>query len=410
MLYVMTVAKYLLPLITLPYLTRVLTPEYYGVTTYMTYTMSYFQAVIDFGYQYSATREASLYRNDRKKLGEILSAAVVSKMILCIISFLIMLIIVNFADILKTNFSLVLLYFLSVAVTVFFPDFIYRGMEKMKIVSTRFLIPRLISTGLTFILIRSSDDLILIPILAVIGNLAAVIFSFLHLYGKEHIKLTAVRSQDIIGSLRSSSVFFGATLATTAFGATTTFLMGVEDLPSADISFWTLAYQLVCTIEMLFDPIISSIYPHIVKKKDPGIIKKALLIFMPLIILGVAFCMIFAGFFINAVGGEDYTDAIPVFRILLPMLIFSFPAQLIGFPLLAPLKKEKLATASTFISACFHISGLVLLILLGRFTLINIALLRTCTNFVLLVFRLIFARRALSAGKLQDRDNEDTFR
>ena len=134
MLYIMTAGKYLLPLITLPYLTRVLTPNYYGIATYMTSTMTYFQVLIDFGFIYSATRDASLHRADKKRLGEILSQTIAAKLILCLLGFLIMLIMVPFVTIMKENFVLTLLYFLSVAITIFLPDYIYRGLEKMEIV------------------------------------------------------------------------------------------------------------------------------------------------------------------------------------------------------------------------------------------------------------------------------------
>lgn len=400
MLYIMTAGKYLLPLVTLPYLTRVLTPKYYGITTYMTSTMTYFQVLIDFGFIYSATREASLFRENKRKLGEILSETIVAKLLLCIVGFFIMLIMVPFVTIMRENFPLTVLYFLSVAVTIFIPDYIYRGIEKMEIVSIRFILARLVSTILTFILIKSSDDLILMPVLLICGNLAAVIFSFVYLYREEDVTLVAIRWCNVIDSIKSSSVFFVATFATTAFGATTTFLMGVRNLSAittAEIAFWGLAYQIICTIEMLYDPIISSIYPHMVKTKDYSIIKKALLIFMPLILLGVIVCYLLADYGMNLAGGPEYIEAAPIFRILLPLLLFSFPAQLLGFPLLAPIGKEKMASISTVISAVFHVSGLIALIVVGKFTLINIAILRTCTNVVLLSSRVVMAKRAFSS-------------
>ena len=148
---------------------------------------------------------------------------------------------------------------------------------------------------------------------------------------------------------------------------------------------------------MLYDPIISSIYPHMVKTKDYSIIKKALLIFMPLILLGVIVCYLLADYGMNLAGGPEYIEAAPIFRILLPLLLFSFPAQLLGFPLLAPIGKEKMASISTVISAVFHVSGLIALIVVGKFTLINIAILRTCTNVVLLSSRVVMAKRAFSS-------------
>ena len=71
MLYIMQVSGYIFPLLTFPYLTRVLGPEYYAVTTFISATMTYFQLVVDFGFLLSATRDCSFYRDDKQKLQEI---------------------------------------------------------------------------------------------------------------------------------------------------------------------------------------------------------------------------------------------------------------------------------------------------------------------------------------------------
>ena len=390
MLYVMTLGKYLLPLITLPYLTRVLTPDYYGVVSYMTSTMTYFQVFVDFGFLYSATREASLARDHRTRLGEILSETITAKLLLSLIGAVVLCAIIPFVEILRENVLLTVLYYLSVVVTAFLPDYIYRGLEQMHIVSIRFILARLVSTCLTFVLVRSPKDLLFVPFLTICGNLVAVAFSFLHLYKKAGIKLEKVGFKPIVSSLKASSVFFAATFATTAFGATTTFLMGFRQLSSittAEIAYWGVAYQLVCTIEMLYDPIMSSLYPHMVKEKDYRLVKKILVLFMPLVLLGVVVCYFAAPLGIAIVGGAEYLDAVPIFRVLLPMLVFSFPAQLLGFPVLAPIKKEKWATVSIIAASAFHVLGLFFLIFIGRFSLLNIAILRSCTNAVLFISR-----------------------
>lgn len=399
MLYLMTIGKYLLPLITLPYLTRVLTPSYYGIVTYLTSTMTYFQVFVDFGFLYSSTRDASIYRNDRKKLSEILSSTVASRLILCAVGLAVLFIVFRFVKILRENPLLTFLYYLSVAVTVLLPDYIYRGIEKMEIVSLRFIIARLVSTVLTFIFIKSSDDILYLPVLTIFGNLAAVFFSYMHLYKVQKVKLVKVSSHQVFMTLKDSSMFFLATFATTAFGATTTFLMGISKLSTSDIAYWGLAYQIVCTIEMLYDPIISSIYPHMVDQKDYGLIKKTLIIIMPVIFLGLVLCFLLAGFVIQIAGGAEYEAAVPVFRILLPMLFFSFPAQILGFPLLAPSGNEKYASRSTVISAVYHVLGLFLLLLTGKFTLVNIAVLRVTTNVVLLLCRVVIAKKLFSVSK-----------
>ncbi len=66
MLYIMNIAKLVFPLITLPYLTRVLSVDCYGVVSYVKATMVYAQLVVDFGFMLFS-RGQSYYRSTRRQ-------------------------------------------------------------------------------------------------------------------------------------------------------------------------------------------------------------------------------------------------------------------------------------------------------------------------------------------------------
>ena len=68
MLYGMSIAKIVFPLLTLPYLTRVLSVESYGVVSYVKAVMQYMQLVVDFGFMLSGTKDIVNAKNDHEKL------------------------------------------------------------------------------------------------------------------------------------------------------------------------------------------------------------------------------------------------------------------------------------------------------------------------------------------------------
>ena len=68
MLYGMSIAKIVFPLLTLPYLTRVLSVESYGVVSYVKAVMQYMQLVVDFGFMLSGTKDIVNANNDHEKL------------------------------------------------------------------------------------------------------------------------------------------------------------------------------------------------------------------------------------------------------------------------------------------------------------------------------------------------------
>jgi PST family polysaccharide transporter len=89
---------YLLPLITFPYLIRVLGVDKFGLVMFAQATMYYFEILVDFGFNLSATREVALNAKNKSKLNEIISSVFSIKLVLLIISGLLLLLILSVFD------------------------------------------------------------------------------------------------------------------------------------------------------------------------------------------------------------------------------------------------------------------------------------------------------------------------
>ena len=114
---------------------------------------------------------------------------------------------------------------------------------------------------------------------------------------------------------------------------------------------------------------------------------------IPVIILGSVALYFLSPFVMLVLGGPDYLDGSLILQLLIPVLVLSYPAILIGFPILAVINKEKLLTASSVAAAVFSLAGLFLLAATGTFTIVNVAILRCATEFVLLLLRVIFVAK-----------------
>lgn len=390
MMYLLTAARYIFPLLTFPYLTRILAPDLYGVVTFMMSTMTYFQLLLDFGFKYSATKDASEKRNDTQALSELTMNVMMAKLILSAAGLVMLFAFTLFIGLLREYMLLSLMYYISVVANIFIPDFLYRGIEKMGFITKRYVLTKAISVALVFLLVRGPGDLLWIPITNIVGTLAAAVYSFAHMkrvlgmhFCRPNFKHTSI-------TLKAANVYFWATFATTAFGAVNTLVMGAVGWPSADVAYWGVAYQIISIVLSLYDPIISSIYPRMVIKKDFKLIRQLLLVLMPVVIGGVILLYFLAEWIVVLLSGSDYLPAIPVLKLLLPVLLFSFPAQLMGFPVLGVMRREKLATIATVVSAIFHVTGLATLFAFGVLSLYSVAILRSCTEMVLFLFRTLF--------------------
>ena len=88
------VASYIFPLITLPYLVRVLGPSKYGLVAFAQAFAGYFQIITNYGFIFSATREVSINRDNKDKISEIFSSVIAIQLFLAALSFIIMLAVV----------------------------------------------------------------------------------------------------------------------------------------------------------------------------------------------------------------------------------------------------------------------------------------------------------------------------
>jgi len=402
MQYLMTFATYAFPLITFPYLTRVLEPAMYGVITFMTATVSYFQLFVDFGFNLSATKDISENRNDKKYIGDILGTVTEARMLLALIGVVIYSVLIFYIPLLRENILLSYLYFGAIMLSVWLPDYLFRGIEQMGILTVRFVASKTVATILIFVLVTSPKDVMWIPILNILASLIAVVMTWYAIKKRLKIDVHYSGIRNIKTKLQESSIYFVSTFATTAYGAINTFMLGVMALPDEQIAYWGVSYTLISAAQSMFSPIINSLYPHMVAKKDFNIVKIILKILMPAIIVSTIAVFYFADQIILLFAGKDYVEAVPVFKALLLVLVFSFPAMLIGFPVLGVIGKVRQTTATTILSGAFHVAGLLIFVLIGKFTIFNIAVLRSCSEGILLGARMaLLVRLKSSKQKLQ---------
>lgn len=389
MLYVMAVAKLIFPLITLPYLTRVLSKEAYGLVSYVKSCMTYMQLIVDFGFILSSVKDIVKLNGDKEKIGFVVGRTYLAKAMLCVAAGVALAVMCVSIPILRANVLYTVLSFIAVVTTIFLADFLFRGIEKMQIITIIYVVMRTVSTVLTFIFVRGDGDLLWVPVLDIIGNIAAVILTAFFI-AKMKIPVRVDGLKKVFAMIKDSWVYFLSSVATTAFSALNTLLIGIFIVDLAEVAKWSLCISIISAIQGLYAPICNGIYPHMIKRKDLSFIHKVLLIFMPLVGIGCVMCFFLAKFVLGVMGGEEYVGAYILFRTMIPLLFISFPAQIYGWPTLGAVGMAAKTTLSTIISAVCQVLGLLLLAVTNHFTLIALALLRGVTELILLGTRMFF--------------------
>lgn len=388
MLYLIAVVKLILPLLTMPYLTRVLSEQAYGLVSYVKNCMTYMTLIIDFGFILSSVKDIVNADGNLEKIGEIAGNTFFAKFLLSLVAFAVLIIMIFAVPILKVNVLFVMLSFVAVAVSLFLADFLFRGIEKMEHITTIFLISKSITTALTFIFVKGDSSILWVPILDIIGNTVAVVITLI-IIRKLNIKLKMTGFKDCFAMIKDSFIYFLSNISATAFTAFNAFIIGIYFTDLTEVAHWSLCLNIISAIQGLYAPICNGVYPHMIKEKSLSFIHKLLAIFMPVVIIGCILCFVLAKQALFLLGGEKYVEAYTLFRWMIPILFFSFPVQIYGWPTLGAIGKQKQNTITLIIAAIAQVLGIFLLIFIKQFNLISLAILRWSTELIMLIARVL---------------------
>ena len=143
----------IVPLITLPYLLRVLGKETYGLLIFAQAIITYLAIFQNFGLNTLAIKEISIYRDSKEELSSIVSSIFILKGFLFLSSLIILLGLVHFFSIFQGQELLLFLTMWVCLIDFIFPKWYFQGIEKMKYITYVNSISKLVILVLIFTLI-----------------------------------------------------------------------------------------------------------------------------------------------------------------------------------------------------------------------------------------------------------------
>lgn len=390
MMYMLSIAKLVIPLISLPYLTRVLSVECYGSVSFVKNFVTYAQIVVDFGFLLSATKDIVILIKNKGDINRAVGNTMYSQIILCLISLVVMLILCFVLDVLDGFELFALLSLVPVVLSVFLFEYVFKAYEQMGKIALRFVVMKIISLILTLCFVKSDKDVLLIPIFDIVASTIAVVMVLFQLK-KLGVKcdFSFKRINEAYACLKKSFVYFLSNFMSTAFVGLNTIMVGLL-LTKVDIAHWTLSMQLLTAVHALYNPIINSVYPTMIKEKSLRIIHKILLIYIPLIVLGCVVVGFWADEIVCFVFTDQYLTSATLFKYLIPVLILSFPSMLYGWPCFGAIDNPKAHNYTTLIAVMIQIMGIVLLCCFNVFSLVGLCIVKTISELVLCCSRVLF--------------------
>ena len=259
-LYLLQIFNTVIPLITLPYITRILGPSQYGLFSIALNLQGYYQVIVEYGFGMSATRKVALQENSEKSLRGLYSRVLASRLMLMLPCIVLTIVYTLF------NYSqvdqCVCLAILTASMIgyCFQLNWLFQGMQCMRFVSIANIIGRTISVLLIFALVKSNNDLFVYCILYSITPIVVGLVSNVIAWGKFNIRYVRVTIPEVLSELKSGWFVFTTQLSSKVFGA-----IGLTFLGFFASSYETGIYaaiQKIPTVMLLaWSPISQVLYP-----------------------------------------------------------------------------------------------------------------------------------------------------
>lgn len=353
----------------------------YGIVVFAQAIIAYFNVLVSFGFNISATNLISIHRDDRNKLSEIVSSTLIIKIALSVLSLIILVLIMPYLPNSETNELLFYLTFWICVYEVIFPSWYFQGIEKMGYITLLTLIARLFFLIFIFVLITEKADYLFVPIINGIGALITGFVALYIVFVKHKVEFRLQSLDTLAYYFKDSIPIFLSNFSSKIYVTSNKVIVG-SFLGLSEVAFYDLAEKVVNIAKIPQTILSQSIFPKISKEKNTDFVRKifGISLFVNCLIVGCIF--IFAEWIVLLLGGEQMMDASKILILLSLTVPVIAASNIFGIQLLIPFGHKKTFTGIIIISGAVYLILCLIVWLTIGFTVYNIIYVTIITELI----------------------------
>lgn len=395
--FLLTISSFIFPLITFPYVSRVLMAEGNGKIAFVSSVANYFLMVASLGIPTYGIRACSQVRNDKYELSKTAQEIILINIIAT--SFVMLTYIISIFIVPKFWEDRILFYIngVNIILNVFGVNWLYQALEQYSYITFRSLIFKVISILLMFIFIHNKNDYILYGAIIVFAAVGSNILNFINL--KKYIYLKPIKNYNLKRHIKPILILFAQNLAVSIYTNLDTIMLGFikgnyeVGLYNATTKIKSILLGVVTSLANVLLPRMSYYVKNNMKSDFKLIMVKGINF---TIMISVPLCVYFilcSRETILFIAGQEYIEAVLAMQIIVFAVIPNGFTALLGVQVLTPLGKEKYVLYSVILGA---IVDLVLnLLFIPNYGAAGAAFATLLAEFGVLVIQIIFSREIL---------------
>lgn len=363
---ILTLSSFLFPLITFPYVSRILLPAGMGRVSFATSVVSYFALFAQLGIPTYGIRACAKVRDDKMELTKVVHELFVINLVMSIFAYVLLAMALFFVPRLRTEKTLILVVSVTIIFNAVGMEWLYRALEQYTYITVRSLIFKAVGLVFLFLFVHEQKDVIIYGGITCFAASASSVMNFLHAH--KYVGIKAIGGYHFKRHIKAVMVFFAMSCATVIYTNLDTVMLGFmktdEEVGyyNAAVKVKTILVSVVTSLGAVLLPRLSYYVEQGKKEEFERLAKKAMnfviLLAMPLMI----YFILFAREGILFLSGSAFEPAVLPMQIIMPTLLLIGMTNVMGVQILVPVGKEKMVLVSEIAGAVTDLTANIILI------------------------------------------------
>lgn len=359
--FLLKVSQVLFPLITFPYVSRVLLAEGVGRVNFAQSTLSLLSTLAMLGIPIYGIKACAKVRDNKVRLATTVKELLVINSFSMVVSYILLVVCILFIDKIRTDLILFAVMSMTIAFTVFGVEWFYQAIEQYDYITIRSVIVKALSVILMFIIVRDAGDVVQYGFIVVLGTVGSNILNIIRLH--RFVSLKSAEKMNLRHHLKPILTLFAFSATTTFYTSLNTVMLGLLK-SDAEVGFFSaadkikgLGTQIVTVASSVLLPRSAYLLEQGRKDEFYSLIKSSLQFSLVISCPMIALCILNAYQLIMILSGSGFMPAIPVMQIEIIATMFIGMTNVIGVQLFISMDSEKYVFHSTL---CGAIAGIIL--------------------------------------------------
>lgn len=396
---ILTASAFLFPVITSPYVSRVLLPEGTGRIAFAVSITSYFALVARLGIPTYGIRACAQVQDNPKELTKTAQEIFIINLVMTLLVYLIFFASLFLVTPFRQESTLLFVCSSTMLLNLLGLEWLYKALEQYRAMTIRALFFNLAAILLTFLLVRTKEDLVIYGGITILANAGSNILNFF--YARKYISFTPCENYQFIRHLKPIFVLFALSVATTIYTNLDVVMLRIMT-DNQEVGYYDAAIKIKNLMVIFSTSLGTVLLPRIsyyvkLNQQEPFIrlIKKS---FSFVSLTALPLCVYFilmAEKSIIFIFGASYLAAANASKIILPTVFLIGLTNVIGIQMLVPLGKEHLVVYSTCVGAAVDV--ILNAVLIPHYRSVGAAIGTLAAEFAVLLVQLWFIRKQLTA-------------